>query len=240
DVSQFHQFPLIPGRKKCLNEGHITTLYSKLAELGGHFSSEGYKALRLAIDFGDLLGSANPEVFDCLEGHSQRCRENFLISQLYAVDINSVDQEILGRLVRLHDRMVISAGDGSMIYLPTSSLEEPTTPYINVTSCKTMEHCVKSSLDVIVLSLLQQEPMCGFDVIKTIVQRFNVRLSQGVVYPLLYSFKEQGYLRTEIKPDNKTKVYILTKGGGAFIRKHREAYATAQKRIFDLTASGIV
>ena len=117
-VNQFHRFPLIRGRRGGLKEEHITALYSKLMELGRRLNSEGYNALRLAIDFGDLLSSANFEVLDYLEEDSRRCREKFPISQLYALDIDSVDQEILGRLVGLYDRMVISVGDGSMVCLP--------------------------------------------------------------------------------------------------------------------------
>lgn len=107
-----------------------------------------------------------------------------------------------------------------------------------IVSHKSMEQHVKNSLDVIVLSMLYQEPMCGFDIIKTIVRNFDILLSQGTVYPLLYSLKKQGYLKAEMKPDNKTIVYFLTKSGMRFIEDKVREYVIAQKRILDLLVGG--
>jgi DNA-binding PadR family transcriptional regulator len=209
-------------------------------KLTNHLNSRGYRGIRLEIDFGDVLRNADLEVISGLEKYSQKFGEIVPVSHLCALDIGSVDQEILERLMGFHDRMFISVGEGSMVSLSHSSpQEEPIIPSIDIMSQDTMERCVKSSLDVIVLSLLQQEPMCGFDVIKTIVQRFNVLLSQGVVYPLLYSLKEQGYLTVEVKPDHKTRVYVPTEIGREFIKEKLMEYSAAQKRILDLTASSI-
>ncbi len=240
-VDQFYQFPLIRSRKGGRLEGeHIAELYSKLTKLGGLLNSKGYKALRLGIDFGDMLCSSNLELIDGLKRDSHRLGENFPVSQLCALDINSVDQEIFGKLMEFHDKMFISTGDCSMVNLSQSYPIQPGIPSIGVMSQDAMEQCVKSSLDVIILALLQLEPMCGFDVIKTIVQRFNVLLSQGVVYPLLYSLKEQGHLRVDTKPDHKTRVYEPTEVGRKFIGERLREYAAAQQRILDLTSSAIM
>ena len=53
-----------------------------------------------------------------------------------------------------------------------------------------------------------------FSLIRYIFSKYDVFLSQGTVYPLLYSLKEDGVLDAEyIKANMKTKVYSLTEEG---------------------------
>jgi DNA-binding PadR family transcriptional regulator len=71
-----------------------------------------------------------------------------------------------------------------------------------------IENIVKSHLEIIVLSLLYERPMCGYDLIKEIFARYNVFLSQGTIYPLLYSMKEEGIVQAGFtKGDMRTKIY---------------------------------
>ncbi len=73
-----------------------------------------------------------------------------------------------------------------------------------------VEDIVKNHLEIIILSLLLEKPMCGYDLIKEIVSRYNVMMSQGTVYPLLYSLKGEGIIRIEsMKGDMKTKRYSV-------------------------------
>ncbi len=238
-ADQFYRFPLIKSKKVGLGERHITKLSGKLVELGDLLGSKGYKALRLEIDLAGFVCPTDFEALAGLEGALQRCGEKFPMSHLCALEINSVDRESLEKLMRFHDRIFISTKNGSVVLLSQSSPVGPDIPSIDVMSQDIIEECVKNSLDVIVLALLKQQPMCGFDIIKTIVQRFNILLSQGVVYPLLYSLKEQGYLGVELKPDRKTRVYVPTEAGEKFIEKRIKEYAATQKRILDLTSSAI-
>ncbi len=74
-----------------------------------------------------------------------------------------------------------------------------------------IENIVKSHLEIIVLSLLYDRPMCGYDLIKEIFARYNVFLSQGTIYPLLYSMKEEGIVQSGFtKGDMRTKIYSST------------------------------
>ncbi|MDI6917689.1 MAG: PadR family transcriptional regulator [Thermoplasmatales archaeon] len=65
----------------------------------------------------------------------------------------------------------------------------------------------REKIESIVLSLSQQRPVCGYDVIKIVFQRFNVLLSPGMIYPLLYSLEEKGVLNSEIKGSRRIKLY---------------------------------
>lgn len=63
----------------------------------------------------------------------------------------------------------------------------------------------------IVLSLSQQHPVCGHDIIKIVFQRFNVLLSPGTIYPLLYSLEKKGVLKAEVKGSRRIKLYTAGK-----------------------------
>jgi len=82
---------------------------------------------------------------------------------------------------------------------------------------KDKENIVRKNLENIILYFLKEQTMCGYDIIKTVFQRFHVVVSPGAVYPLLYSLKEKGILETEIKEGEKTKIYSVTKEGEKII-----------------------
>jgi len=89
---------------------------------------------------------------------------------------------------------------------------------------KLAERIIRANKDVFILSSLLTMQMCGYDLIKDIFSRCDVFLSQGAVYPILYSLEEEGILRAEFgRGDMRTKRYVLTPEG-------REV---AQKRVDD-------
>ncbi len=71
------------------------------------------------------------------------------------------------------------------------------------------EKSVLDNLREIVLSMLREQPMCGYDLIKAIYQRHDVVVSQGRVYPLLYSLEGRGVVRGELKGNARVKVYLV-------------------------------
>lgn len=79
--------------------------------------------------------------------------------------------------------------------------------------CEAEERHVKENLGDIVLSMLKQQPMCGYDVIKVIFQKHRVLVSQGRVYPLLFSLEGKGIIKGEIKKDTRIRVYSVAEQG---------------------------
>ena len=74
-----------------------------------------------------------------------------------------------------------------------------------------LEHFVKSYLDLIVLSMLKEGPMHGYQLIAEIHNEFSLLLSPGTIYPLLYSLRDNGFLSSaEVK---RKKEYALTSKG---------------------------
>ena len=91
------------------------------------------------------------------------------------------------------------------------------------------EKFVKRNLERIVLSLLEHQPLCGYDIIKTIFQRFSIPVSHGRVYPLLYSLESRGILRSEVRKGTRVKVYSLTEQGIELVRSRSVEFAEVKK-----------
>jgi DNA-binding PadR family transcriptional regulator/DNA-directed RNA polymerase subunit RPC12/RpoP len=94
------------------------------------------------------------------------------------------------------------------------------------------EKFVKQNLEKIVLSLLEQQPLSGYDIIKAIFQRFDIPVSHGRVYPLLYSLEGRGVLKGAIEGGAKVKkVYSLTPQGIDILKSKSEEFATVKKHL---------
>jgi len=77
-----------------------------------------------------------------------------------------------------------------------------------------MPQIVKSGRELIVLSMILEHPMSGYDLIRKIFFKTSVLLSQGSVYPILYFFEEAGILQASYrKGDMRTKIYHITSQG---------------------------
>lgn len=97
-----------------------------------------------------------------------------------------------------------------------------------------IEDIVKSHLEIIVLSLLCERSMCGYDLIKEIFAKYGVLLSQGTVYSCLYSLKEEGIVQAEFMKGNmRTKMYFVTPQGRQIIEKKIDEFIKAEKYILN-------
>lgn len=96
------------------------------------------------------------------------------------------------------------------------------------------ENIVKSHLEVIVLSMLVEMPISGYDLIKEILARYNVFLSQGTVYSLLYCLKDEGIIRAEFtRGDMRTKRYSITQEGKQIVEKRIDEFIDAGESILN-------
>ena len=73
----------------------------------------------------------------------------------------------------------------------------------------------KGLLDVIVLQMLKDEPMHGYQIITSIRKSYGVYFGPSTVYPLLGGLEKKGYLLSEwnMHSDRPRKVYTLTEVG---------------------------
>jgi DNA-binding PadR family transcriptional regulator len=70
---------------------------------------------------------------------------------------------------------------------------------------------IKTFMDMLVLAELQAKPLSGYDIITLIHRKFNVLVSSGTVYSLLYSLERKGLVNAEM--DQRKRVYTLTDKG---------------------------
>ncbi len=76
------------------------------------------------------------------------------------------------------------------------------------------EEIVKKQIEIAVLSMLSDRPMSGYDIIKEIFAIYNVLVSQGTIYSLLYTLKDEGILHVGFaKGDLREKIYSCTQEG---------------------------
>ena len=70
---------------------------------------------------------------------------------------------------------------------------------------------IKTFMDMLILTELQQEPLSGYDVISIIHKKFDVLVSSGTVYSMLYSLERGGFVTATV--DDRKRVYTLTEKG---------------------------
>ncbi|VVB92287.1 Chemotaxis protein CheY [uncultured archaeon] len=106
-------------------------------------------------------------------------------------------------------------------------------------TCRVMEDIVKNHLEVLILKLLYERPMCGYEIIKEIHSKYNVLLSLGTVYPFLYSLKKEGIVNIQFpRGDMRTKIYIATAEGRKVIEKRIDEFISIEEYILGVIKNG--
>ena len=103
-----------------------------------------------------------------------------------------------------------------------------------------MPQIIKAGKDMLILSMISKRPMSGYDLIKKIFTETSVLLSQGTVYPALYSMAEEGILQAEYsKSDMRSKKYSLTPIGEEIAQKNIEEFVKAMDHAASLVQKGM-
>jgi DNA-binding PadR family transcriptional regulator len=88
---------------------------------------------------------------------------------------------------------------------------------------------VRSSTDLLILALLRDRPMYGYEILVTLADRGNgeFQFKQGTLYPLLYRLEREGWIGAKwVTPPKgkKHKVYSLTADGKRAQRARAEEW----------------
>lgn len=240
-VENLHELKLIRGNIKMLKEEDLDNFYTDFAELKDYAAEEGYEGMHLKTDFGKVRGELMEDVLR-LERKLHNSNGDIPVTSISSYNMNFIPQESVNSLTALHDRVMMTTGRGETSIVFFQHPREDVLsrlPDIDIVSSQMMEESVKKSLKVIILSQLKQRAMCGFDIIKSLVHNFNVLLSQGTVYPILYSLEKDGYLKTAMEPDNKTKLYVPTDMGLDYMESQIREYIQCQEKVLSLIARGL-
>ena len=82
---------------------------------------------------------------------------------------------------------------------------------------KVSKELLKGSTDLLVLSLIEKEPMYGYQMIKELSLKSQdiFVLQEGTLYPILHSLEEKNYISSywDETGAKKRKYYTITKDG---------------------------
>ncbi len=81
---------------------------------------------------------------------------------------------------------------------------------------------VKSFLDMLVLILVQSEPLWGYKILKKTENLYQIKLRHGALYPLLNALEQNGFLTSEkqYQKGRMRKVYTITPKGKQLIEEY--------------------
>ncbi|MEM7416623.1 MAG: PadR family transcriptional regulator [Gemmatimonadota bacterium] len=87
----------------------------------------------------------------------------------------------------------------------------------------------KGGATTLVLALLADRPMYGYELVQAIRERSDGLLSfgEGTVYPILYALRDKGYLRSEAqesKEGRRRRVYHVTPLGLEALAAYRSEW----------------
>ncbi len=92
------------------------------------------------------------------------------------------------------------------------------------------EEIVKKHIEITILSMLSDRPLSGYDIIKEIFARYDVLISQGTIYSLLYTLKDEGILQVRFtKGDLREKIYSCTQEGKQVVDKRIAEFIDADE-----------
>lgn len=86
---------------------------------------------------------------------------------------------------------------------------------MNVTQKNIQTKLAKGLLDLIILQLLDNHPMHGYEVIVTIRKFYGVTFGASTIYPILNLMEKKNYIKCQwsMNSDRPRKVYELTRDG---------------------------
>jgi PadR family transcriptional regulator PadR len=91
----------------------------------------------------------------------------------------------------------------------------------------------KGLLDLIVLQLLDSNPMHGYQIITKIRKTFGVYLGASTIYPMLNRMEKESYIKSEwnMDSDRPRKIYSLTSNGQNMLNFNEESIKLICRKI---------
>lgn len=95
---------------------------------------------------------------------------------------------------------------------------------------KVSKELLKGSTDLLVLTLIGEEPMYGYKIIKELSKKsenvFN--LQEGTLYPILHLLEEKNFISSywDETGSKKRKYYTITKDGKKYLKDKKEEWKT--------------
>ena len=97
---------------------------------------------------------------------------------------------------------------------------------------------ISGSTSMLVLRLLEEKDMYGYEMIETLQKRSNnvFMLKAGTLYPLLHSLEGKNYLTSYESEVNgqQRKYYSITKAGRKYLKSRKEEWQEYQEAVLNV------
>jgi DNA-binding PadR family transcriptional regulator len=109
---------------------------------------------------------------------------------------------------------------------------------------KVSKELLKGSTTIIILSLLKDKSMYGYEMIKEIEKKSNgiFAFKEGTLYPILHSLQSDNYVESywqESSEGRKRKYYKITKYGLTHLKNRKEEWETYKNAVDSCLWEGI-
>lgn len=87
-----------------------------------------------------------------------------------------------------------------------------------------VQRLFRNLLDLMILRIVQTEPMWGYKIIKHVEEQYRIKLRHSALYPLLKKLEKTGFLRSrkETKSGRIRKIYEITSKGIHLVEAYNE------------------
>ncbi len=86
------------------------------------------------------------------------------------------------------------------------------------------ERIVKSFMDIFILAEMSDGPLSGYDLVGIIHKKFNLLMSSGTIYSILYSLERDELVKG--RWTQRRRAYTLTEKGEKTLQNFSETYDT--------------
>jgi DNA-binding PadR family transcriptional regulator len=93
---------------------------------------------------------------------------------------------------------------------------------------------VNSLLEYLILNYLEREPLCGYDIIRLLHERFHILLSPGQVYPVIDYMTAQGLICKEKR--GRMVMLATTHMGASLFQAWKEEFRNIKIQLDNLAA----
>lgn len=103
------------------------------------------------------------------------------------------------------------------------------------------QQLLKGSSIILILKMLEKEPMYGYQMIKTITEKSNntFKWKEGSLYPILHSMEKKEFIKSYWKQDKrKRKYYKITNKGLREVKKLEKdwiVFSNSMNRLLEST-----
>lgn len=123
---------------------------------------------------------------------------------------DKLETKFLNEIISLHKRIYLFQKNDSLLSFPgVSPYQETIFPQKHTLPSEILEKLVKDNLEILCLVFLEKDNQSGYQILKNIANHFHCILSQGTLYPVLYSLEEQGKIIAS-NGKGREKIYALS------------------------------